>query len=395
MKNIKLNVVATSILLVVFTFFTACEKEEVVENKSTTVETSEKESTVKTIELSNEQKEKVKINTLKIETSSSKLTIQAPAIVSPAPDYFFVVSAPVNGRVVSLFAHEGEAVQKGQLIIEIESSQFGNLIAEFLQSKSEEKYAKENLDRITKLIDKKISSASEYDRASADYIRAQASANASYSKLKSIGISNTEITNLVEGKNISTRLKIYSPITGVIDQHLVEMGQAVNEYQKLATIINPVKVLVKGYVSPSEGNYVKVGDKVTISLKNDLVKSIDGKIATINPGLDENNKSIVVNVLINTKNGWPRTGENVKLNIISSANSDAILIPLSAVVFEENSAVVFVKVADGKYEKRIIVIEEINSNNAIVSSGLKANEEIAISELFTLKALSRFDEFSE
>lgn len=269
------------------------------------------------------------------------------------------------------------------------------MIADFLQSKSEEKYAKDNLSRIKKLVDKKISSASQYDRAAADYTRAQASANASYSKLKSIGISNSELSKLENRKTISTKLKIFSPITGVMDQHLIEMGQAVAEYQKLATIINPTKVLVKGYVSPSEGNYVRVGDPVTVTLKNNLSKSIVGKISTINPGLDENNKSIVVNILISTKNSWPRTGENVKINIISKANSDALIIPLSAVVYQGDNAVVFIKHSDSEYEQRVIQIQEINANNAIVASGLSSKDEIAISELFTLKALSKFDEFSE
>ncbi len=382
-------------LLVILVIMNACGSDneiKVMENKS---ENSVDANQIKMVELSKKQQDELKIGTVKISAAKTNLVISAPGIVSPAPENFFVVSAPVDGRIVSIFAHEGEAVKKGQVILEIESSQFGNLLADFLQAKSEEKYAKDNLERIKKLINKKISSANEFDRASADYTRAQASANAAYSKLKSIGISATELANLESGKNISTRLKIYSPITGVIDQHLIEMGQAVNEYQKMATIINPTKVLVKGYVSPSESNYIKTGDAVNVSVKNNSSKSIEGKISTINPGLDENNKSLVVNVIVNTKNNWPRPGENVKLEITSDASLNSIIIPLAAVVFEGSNAVVFVKHSDSQYEKRVIKIKKINSDNAIVSSGLNVNEEIATSELFSLKALSKFDEFSE
>ena len=383
------------LLFIATLFFVGCDSKDEVQIKKDVVANSEKENKIKLIQLSENQKADLKIKTIKIESITSNLIISAPAIVSPAPNFFFVVSAPVHGRIVSIYAHEGEAVKKGQLILEMESSQFGNLIADFLQSKSEENFAKDNLDRVKILVDKKISSASQFERATADYARAQASANASYSKLKSIGISNSELSKLENGQTISTRIKIYSPLTGVMDQHLIEMGQAVTEYQKLATIINPSKVLVKGYVSPNEGNYVKAGDDVTVSLKNDLTKSIKGKINTINPGLDENNKSIVVNIMINTKNNWPRTGENVKLDISSTASSEALIIPLSAVVYDGDNPIVFVKHSDGNFEQRQIKIKEINANNAIVASGLGVKDEIAISELFTLKALSKFDEFSE
>jgi cobalt-zinc-cadmium efflux system membrane fusion protein len=395
MRNKHLKIINFLSIIALLLVIVSCDSDNKVEKVNSIAEIINDENQVKMVELSDMQLKELKISSVKISNAKTNLVISAPAIVFPAPENFFVVSAPVDGRIVSIFAHEGEAVKKGQLILEIESSQFGNLIADFLQAKSEEKYAKDNLDRIKKLVDKKISSVNEYDRASADFTRAQASANAAYSKLKSIGISNSELYNLENGKSIASRLKIYSPITGVMDQHLIEMGQAVNEYQKMATIINPSKVLVKGYVSPTEGNYVKVGDAVTVSLKDNRESSIEGRIETINPGLDENNKSIVVNIIINTKDNWPRPGENVKLDIISDASLNAIIIPLSAVVYEENSAVVFVKHSQNKYEKRFISINEINSNNAIVASGLDIDDEIATSELFTLKALSRFDEFSE
>jgi cobalt-zinc-cadmium efflux system membrane fusion protein len=383
------------LLFIVLSILTCSNDEKSIkdENQDTISNIEQKNSGI--ITLTNEQQKQLKIETRKIDKSEVAFSITAPAFVFPAPLNFSVVSAPVQGRIVGISVHEGEWVKKGDLLLEIESLQFGNLIAEYLQARAEENYQKNRLERIESLVEKKISSKSDLEKANADYIRAKASANASYSKLKAVGIKDHEIESLVSSELINPRLKIYSEIAGIMDQHLIDMGQSVNEYDKLATLINPSKVLVKGYVNPTEGSYIKAGDKIKISLKDHPQKSIDGRITSINPALDEVNKSIVVNTIINTKDSWPRPGENVRMEIESVSGNDYLVIPLEAVAYNNDNAIVFVKIADEKFQKRIIEIAEINAGNALVKSGLEYNEEIAISQVFSLKALYRYEEFAE
>ncbi len=173
------------------------------------------------------------------------------------------------------------------------------------------------------------------------------------------------------------------------------MGQSVNEYEKLATVINTKKVLVKGYVDPGDGSFVKSGDKVIISLKNQPNRSIESKIETISPGLDETNKSLVVNFVVMTEENWPRIGENLRVEILTRTKNMGIVVPMGAVVFDGDNAIVFVKLSENKYEKRVVKLKTLNAENAIVENGLSEGEEVATTELFALKALSRFEQFSE
>lgn len=122
MQNNYFKTIITLLFISAIFFLNGCEKEEIIETTSSEVNKGTIENSVKMVELSASQIEKTNITTMKVESSNSNLIISAPAIVSPAPDYFFVVSAPVDGRIVTLLAHEGEAVKKGQLILEIESS---------------------------------------------------------------------------------------------------------------------------------------------------------------------------------------------------------------------------------------------------------------------------------
>ena len=185
------------------------------------------------ITIPEEQRNRLKIETIRINSSEANYKISAPGFVFPEPNNFYIISTPVQGRIISLLKHEGEPVRKGDLLLEIESSQFGNLVAEYLQASATVRFEKDKYERIQTLVEKKISSDRELVVAEADYIRAKTNVDAAYSRLKAVGISDEVITEFSSSKNINPVLKIFSPIDGKIDQHLIEMGQAVEEYEKV------------------------------------------------------------------------------------------------------------------------------------------------------------------
>jgi cobalt-zinc-cadmium efflux system membrane fusion protein len=118
-------------------------------------------------------------------------------------------------------------------------------------------------------------------------------------------------------------------------------------------------------------------------------------ISSVNPGLDENSRSVVVNILVSTSKNWPRPGENVRLEIVSSSQKEVIAIPVEALAYDGNQPVVFVQQSDDVFEKRTIRINEIGPRFVFVGNGLKEGEQVAVSKVFSLKALSRYDIIAE
>jgi cobalt-zinc-cadmium efflux system membrane fusion protein len=194
-------------------------------------------------------------------------------------------------------------------------------------------------------------------------------------------------------------LTLYAPISGVMNQHLIDLGEAVNAYDKLLDIIDNREVLVRGYVSPSDAMFVQAGSPVVISERTDAgasdTKRIEGTVTTVNPALDEQNRSIVLNTILPTRNGWPIVGESVRMSYAAEPTDSTFNIPLSAVQFEEQEAAVFVRRAPLQYEKRVVQIERMTQDRAVISRGLQPGEEIAITQVFSLKALERFEQFAD
>ena len=347
------------------------------------------------IRLTEKQAQALRIKTVTIKTDEFSYQLSLPGLAFAAPDRISVISAPISGRVATVFVQEGDAVKRNQLLLELESLEFANLAADYLKAKAEEKYQYSQLKRIEILVKKKISPQRALEKAQADYSRAQAGAKATHARLLAIGIRQKQIDAWDAGRADQPRLRIYAPISGVVTRHLIKLGQAVNEYEEMMTIIDLDKIMIKGYASPEEGTIIQSGDSVVITLKDYPNRKLVSTVRSINPALDPLNKSITVNIIAQTPEQWPKPGQNVRLLIKVQTAEPVVSVPLSAVEYEGDQPTVFVKINEKAFEKRSIRIRKFTSDAAILESGLKAGEQVAVTQVFSLKALGKFAEFAE
>lgn len=347
------------------------------------------------VKLSDKEIEELKIQTIPVTSSMQKYSIAAPGVVFPAPNHISIISTPIDGRISKISIQEGQLVRTGQELFSIESLEFGNMVSEYLQAVSEETFQTSRLQRLEQLVEQTISSKSELDRAQSDFQRAKTSVIAAVSKLKAIGVPDKEINAFKTAESIDPTLKIHSPISGIMDQRSVELGQSVNALQMLARVLDMSHVLVRGYVSPEDARFITSGDSVRISRRQNDSFAMKSVVTSINPGLDENNRSVIVNVLLATDQNWPKPGENLHLSILTSSPVEVITVPMEALTYEGNDPIVFVKVSESVFEKRKLDVQEFRDKYAVVRKGLEKNEKLAITQVFSLKALSRFDKIAE
>ncbi len=347
------------------------------------------------IKLDAQQAGELAIRTMRVVREPSSYALSLPGTVFPAPDYMALVSAPISGRVTRIYAHEGEQVRKGQVLLELESLEYAGLVADFLQAQAEEDYQVKQVERLQLLVDRKISPSSSLEKAQADLLRARAAVQATHARLHALGITNEQLDGMVDQPIERPVLPIYAPITGAINEHDIDLGQAVTAYEQMMSLINLDRVLIRGYVSPEDAPLVRPGDPVIVGGQAFAEHALEARIHTINPALDEASRSVTVNILAKTKDRWPLPGHNVQLQIRVRSPEPVLMTPLSAVEYEGEQAVVFVRKDSLTFEKRVITIGRITGDQVIVAAGLDEGEEVAVSQVFSLKALGRFEQYAE
>jgi len=381
-----------------FTFLSCSQNEISADKEIETLPPSMRANegvTTNYVTLTSEQAENLLIKTETVTKSLAKYPINASGIIEPSPDHVSIISAPIEGLVVNIFAHEGDPVKKGQVLLELESLEFADLIASLIRSSAEEKFRKNNYERMQSLFDQKIKSRRELEQSENEYERARASARASVARLLAVGLTQKEIQSWQENPDRHPHLAIRADRSGYMTEHLVEHGQAVNRYDRMGMIVNTNKLLIKGYVSPEDADFINPDFDVTISLRKSENKQIKTKIHSIVPVLDAQNRSVVVNAFVTNPDSWLTPGRNVRMHIEGSTAEEVIHISKDALLVFGNQPTVFVKISDNKFEQRAVTIAQDTGLRTVVYSGLAAGEEIAVSQVFSLKALAKYTEEPE
>ena len=394
------RIISIIIPAIVFMLIFGCHLKEtadnnVAEQKELPPSLKDAENEVSLIKLSEKEQQELNIQTVLISSNFIDYSVTAPGVVFYAPAHASIISTPIDGQISKINKYEGNWVKKGDELFRIQSLEFGNLVSEYLQAHAEEHFQTNRLNRLKQLVHESISSESELERATSDYDRAIASSRAAFSKLKAIGVPDEEITAFTETEKIDPVLKIHAPIDGVIEKNFVELGQSVNALENLSRVLDTRVVLIRGYLSPDDARLINAGDSVIISKRENNENIAKATINSLNPGLDESSRSVIANIILPTIDGWPKPGENVRLEVETSSKLEIVAIPVEAITYDGNDAVVFVKKGPGIFEKRKINIAEIRDKYVFVNNGLMNDEEIASSKIFSLKALSRYEIIAE
>ena len=356
----------------------------------------ESEADVAVVRLSQEQAEDLQIQLYTVREEVISYPVSVPGIIAPAPDQIAVLSTPLNGRVRNIFAHEGEEVRRGDPLLEIESLEFAELAAGYLEAQAEKTYLDQQVIRLSSLTDQRISPRSTLDRARADLARAEARVRAAAARLRAVGIDERQLEGMDEtGSDRGAVLTLTAAIDGKINQHLIDPGQAVHANDMLLDIINSSEVLARGFADPDDLPGLRVGAGAVISDRGEGSRvSVESEITTIQPGLDQENRSVIVNSIVQTRNQWPVIGQSVEITYEAVTPAAVIAVPLSAVQYEGENARVFVKRDDLTYESRSVTIERTLGDRVILSSGLEAEDEVAVTQVFSLKALGKFEQYA-
>lgn len=189
------------------------------------------------------------------------------------------ISSDITGRIVKLTVREGDMVKKGQLLVQIDPSQYQSVVqrteallqssqAGLMQVKANRDHTKRQLDR-----------ALEIRRSNANLISAEAveQAQNAYDVALATYQSNESVVDqaraqLQEAKDNLAKTRIYAPIDGRVTRLAVEEGEVAvpgtfsRETGLLMRVADMSGILAKVDVDETDVVRLSIGDSVAVSI---------------------------------------------------------------------------------------------------------------------------------
>ncbi len=175
---------------------------------------------------------------------------------------------------------------------------------------------------------------------------------------------------------------IKAPFAGYVSNRPVAVGEYVSSGSIVATILrtNPIKIQIQ--VAEADVPHVALGRGVSLEVDAYKARKFAGTVSAINPAIDPNSRSAVVEALVENNGNVLRTGMFATAKISREGGGKAIFVPKSAVFNDQTtqSFRVFV-IQDGVAKLRVVQMGTEEGDSQEIISGVNPDETVATSNL--------------
>jgi cobalt-zinc-cadmium efflux system membrane fusion protein len=262
---------------------------------------------------------------------------------------------PLGGYLKSTKLLPGLQIRKGDIIAIMEDQQYIQMQQDYLTTKSRIVYSKSEFERQKELNASKASSDKVFQQVQMEYNTLRIALNSMEQKLKMIGIKPESVNE----NNITSTIKIYSPINGFVSNVNVNIGKFVNPSDILFELIDPSNIHLNLKIFEKDLNQLAIGQKLIAYSNTDPNKKYAAKINLISRDLSSER---IAEVHCHFENADKSLAPGMYMNAeIQLKNDRKLAISEEAIVNFEGSDYVFVKKSDNSFEMTPIKIGSIEN----------------------------------
>jgi cobalt-zinc-cadmium efflux system membrane fusion protein len=336
----------------------------------------QKNTTATNVTLTDAQKKHIR--TFTVEQSSFHKTVETNGIVDFDNDQATSVLAPISGPVSRLFVSPGEHVTRGQPLAMVASPDYATAIGAYRTAIVAAAAARRVANMDKDLLGHQGVSERESAQAETDAVTAEANRAAALQTLASLNVDPSIIRNIQTGKAVTNDAGVIrAPLAGTVVERLITPGQLLQAGSTQAfTIANLSRVWVMAQVFGSDIDDVSLGDNAEIRTGADG-RAIAGSVTNISTEVDPNTRSVMVRVAVENPVGLLKKQEYVRVSIEAHQVSSGLLVPVSAVLHDdENLPFVYVMQRDGSFARAHVTLGYRTGDRYDIASGVRAGQRI-------------------
>lgn len=284
------------------------------------------------------------------------------------------ISAKTPGKVEKILADEGDRVEAGQKLAQLEKTDSMLTVrqADAALSMAEANFSKAKAEwaRAEELFEKGISSQQQYDLAKSGFEVAEASVKQAKANLGLARnqLGNTDVTTL---------------FGGTVTHKYVDIGERVNPGQPLFEVaeIDPVEIEIG--VSDKRFSELKLGQPVNIAVDGYPHESFEGTVKNIQPSIAPMTRTFNVIVGLANPEELLKPGMFARAEIEIDHHPQALVMPRSAALEEEGNYYA-VAVRDNKAHRVEITLGFRDGDRVEVLGGLSEGEQVVLEGAYAL-----------
>lgn len=240
------------------------------------------------------------------------------------------VRAEVSARITRIHFEEGGHVVAGQPLFSLDASLPDAALKEAQANLENSRRA---AARAKELLSQKLVSQADYDKARAALGVDEARANSARATL--------------------AKYTLRAPFSGRVGLRNVSVGEFVNAGQDLIPLVRIDPIAVDFSVPERALPQLAQGQAIRIEVDAFPGERFGGRVLAIDPSIDPGTRSVKLRAQIGNPDGRLRPGQFARLQLESSGDAQALLVPEQALMQDGDTRFVYT-VVDGKAKKTVV-----------------------------------------
>ena len=230
-----------------------------------------------------------------------------------------IVKARVAGELQGLTVREGDSVKAGQIIAQVESTEYQARVRQAQQqaeaARAQVDIARRGFDNNRALVERGFISKTALDSS----VASLASAEATYRAAQA----GTEVAT----KSLMDTV-LRAPIAGLISQRLAQPGERVGIDARIVEIVDLSRLELEASLSASESLAVRVGQSAVLQIEG-AAKPVKARVVRVNPSAVAGSRAVLVYLAVEAVPGL-RQGLFAQ-GTLGTDRLQALAVPLNAV----------------------------------------------------------------
>jgi len=327
----------------------------------------------------------VHLPTMHVTSTRVQSALNFPGKVNALPDHSALITPNIAGKIIRVFVVPGQHVNKGQVIALLDDRQ---LVAQLEQAKAPQRaafnqveqtrialdLAEKNLVRSEALFAKDIAAEKDVVTARSQVELSKAQVEAAQAKVGEAKLAPAPVTTQL------AFTRVLSPLTGVVAQRFLNVGDLTDPGKPIAHIINLDSVIIAANMPADSPANPRVGHNATITTVAEAGVKYTARITSVSPVVDAINNTVLIELLARNDHGRLKEGQQVIVSVAAPA-TNAALVPQSALVpdNEDPSKHLVYVVRDGKLKQTKVVVGDRQGENIAVLKGLSPGDQVVTS----------------
>lgn len=324
--------------------------------------------------------DEAKIRTEVVRVGVLSRTTPLTGEVATNPNKTANVAPPVAGRIIDVGVQAGDKVQAGQVIATLRVADIARVRGESAAAAARAATTQANAARVQHLAEKGLASTQENLTAQSEAAAVSAEANALNEQVRALGADVRGNSDIV----------LRSPITGVVLSRTAVAGQPISTGQSIAEIADLSEVWFLARVFEKDLEHVTPGAQAEITLNAYPERRFAGVVDYVAQQIDPVARTVLARIRVTNGDLALRVGLFGVARIAVSngeARPPALLVPRNAITDIGKKPVVFVRQADGDFERHEVTLGESALGITEVVQGLREGEHVVVDGVFTLKSI--------